>query len=120
MHRLISAPTRIEAAGNPPKTIEEFIGRVNSHTGEVSIARMRSPSGWSEPGQRPEFDEYSLVLRGVLHAKFADGEVDVRDGQTLEVSAGEWVQYSTPGPEGAEYIAVCVPAFSPRKVHRDT
>src|SRR5438105_3944278 len=119
MPRLISTPTRIEAAGDPPKTIEEFIGRVNSETGEVSIARMRSPSGWSEPGQRPEFNEYSIVLRGVLHAKFADSQVEVSAGQALEVPAGEWVQYSTPGPEGAEYLAVCLPAFSPHSVHRD-
>ena len=112
-------PTRIEAAGQPPKVIEEFIGRVNSGTSSVSIARMKSPQGWSEPGQRPEFDEYTVVLRGQLHVKLSDQELDVAAGQAIIISAGEWVQYSTPADGGAEYIAVCLPAFSPTLVHRD-
>lgn len=118
MARHLSSPTRIEAAGTPPKTIEEFIGRVNSGTTDLSIARMQSPQGWSEPGQRPEFDEYTVVLRGTLHVKLADAEVDVAAGQAIIVSRGEWVQYSTPAGD-AEYIAVCLPAFSPATVHRD-
>ncbi len=116
----ISKPTRIEAAGQPPKSIEEFVGRVNSATKEVGIARMVSPSGWSEPGQKPEFDEYNIVLRGTLHAKLANEELDITAAQTLIVPAGEWVQYSTPAADGAEYISVCLPAFAPRLVHRDT
>jgi len=119
MARLIERPTEIQAAGEPPKTIEEFVGRVNSNTEAVSIARMTSPAGWSEPGQTPRFDEYSVVLGGVLHVKLKDGEFDVRAGQTVCVSRGEWVQYSTPGAGGAEYISVCVPAFSPGLVNRD-
>jgi mannose-6-phosphate isomerase-like protein (cupin superfamily) len=119
MATLIPKPTTIQAAGQPPKLIEEFIGRVNSKTGAVSIARMRSPSGWSEPGQTPEFDEYTVVLRGSLHVKLRDQEFDVDAGQTIIVQAGEWVQYNTPSPQGAEYIAVCVPAFSPETAHRD-
>jgi mannose-6-phosphate isomerase-like protein (cupin superfamily) len=119
MPGLIRKPTRIEAAGKPPKTIEEFIGRVNSSTAEVSIARMKSPYGWSEPGQTPEFNEYTVVLAGVLHVKFRDEELDVAAGQAISVEAGRWVQYSTPGAAGAEYIAVCVPAFAPQLVHRD-
>ena len=119
MHRLISAPTRIEAAGNPPKTIEEFIGRVNSQTEAVSIARMRSPGGWVEPGQTPEFDEYTVVLRGLVRVTTKSGTHDVAAGQAIITRAGEWVQYSTPGDEGAEYIAVCLPAFSPASVQRD-
>ena len=115
----ITKPTTIEAAGQPPKLIEEFIGRVNSGTTAVSIARMKSPSGWSEPGQTPEFDEYTVVLRGSLHVKLKDDEFDVGAGQAIIVHAGEWVQYSTPSPEGAEYIAVCLPAFSPETVHRE-
>jgi mannose-6-phosphate isomerase-like protein (cupin superfamily) len=115
----IVKPTRIEAVGTPPKTIEEFVGRVNSRTEAVSIARMVSPSGWSEPGQTPEFDEFTVVLRGSLRVKLKDGTRDVAAGQAIHVQAGEWVQYSTPGPEGAEYIAVCLPAFSPQTVHRD-
>jgi mannose-6-phosphate isomerase-like protein (cupin superfamily) len=115
----IQKPTRIEAAGTPPKIIEEFIGRVNSQTEVLSIARMVSPSGWSEPGQAPEFDEFSVVLRGSLRARFKDRTCDVAAGQAIHVHAGEWVQYSTPGPEGAEYVAVCLPAFSPHTVHRD-
>ncbi len=119
MATFIQKPTLIEAAGQPPKSIEEFIGRVNSRTAAVSIARMKSPSGWSEPGQVPEFDEYTVVLRGCLHVKLKAAEFDVSAGQAIIVSAGEWVQYSSPSPEGAEYIAVCLPAFSPDSVHRD-
>lgn len=120
MSRFIPQPTRIEAAGNPPKSIEEFIGRVNSQTDELSIARMKSPSGWSEPGQTPEFNEYTVVLAGTLHVKLKSEEFDVSAGQAIIIDSGEWVQYSTPGPQGAEYIAVCLPAFSPRIVHRDS
>jgi len=120
MSRLIRQPTRVEAAGTPPKSIEEFIGRVNSQTEELSIARMKSPSGWSEPGQTPEFDEYTVVLTGTLHVKLKSQEFDVAAGQAIIIDAGEWVQYSTPGEQGAEYIAVCLPAFSPRIVHRDS
>jgi mannose-6-phosphate isomerase-like protein (cupin superfamily) len=116
---LIQKPTVIQAAGQPPKTIEEFIGRVNSDTAAVSIARMKSPPGWSEPGQTPEFDEYTVVLRGCLHVRLKDAEFDVGAGQAIIVKAGEWVQYSSPSPEGAEYMAVCIPAFSPETVHRE-
>lgn len=115
----ISKPVVLQAAGHPPKTIEEFVGRVNSKTESVSIARMTSPCGWSEPGQMPQFDEYTVVLRGTLHIKLKGKEIDVQAGQAIIVQAGEWVQYSTPLPEGAEYIAVCLPAFSPSLVHRD-
>ena len=115
----IRKPTRILAAGTPPKSIEEFIGRVNSGTQEVSIARMVSPSGWIEPGQKPEFDEYNVVLKGTLHLKLEIEELDIGAGQAVLVPAGEWVQYSTPASEGAEYISVCIPAFAPRLVHRD-
>jgi mannose-6-phosphate isomerase-like protein (cupin superfamily) len=117
--KLIQKPTIIEAAGTPPKQIEEFIGRVNSGTSEVSIARMTSPEGWSEPGQTPEFNEYTVVLKGTLRAAFKDREIDVTAGQAIVVQAGEWVRYSTPHAGGAEYIAVCVPAFSPESVKRD-
>jgi mannose-6-phosphate isomerase-like protein (cupin superfamily) len=120
MAKLIQQPTQIQAAGHPPKLIEEFIGRVNSQTDSVSIARMRSPSGWQEPGQTPEFDEYTLVLRGVLRVETRTGNLDVNAGQVVVVERGEWVRYSSPGPEGAEYIAICLPAFSPHTVHRDT
>ena len=120
MPTLISAPTVIAAAGTKPKRIEEYVGRVNSGTAGVSIARMRSPPGWLEPGQRPEFDEYTLVLAGRLRVESAGGAaLDVRAGQAVATRAGEWVRYSTPEPEGAEYVAVCVPAFSPATVHRD-
>src|SRR3954471_13646824 len=119
MPTLIPSPTRIEAAGNKPKLIEEFIGRVNSRDERLSIARMKSPTGWVEPGQRPEFDEYTVVLAGTLHVKGETGEWDVRAGQAIVTRAGEWVQYSTPAAEGAEYVAVCLPAFSPQTVHRD-
>jgi mannose-6-phosphate isomerase-like protein (cupin superfamily) len=117
---LIEKPTTIQAAGQPPKQIEEFIGRVNSETAAVSIARMTSPCGWSEPGQTPDFDEYTVVLRGRLHVEVKDEEFDVNAGQAIVVQAGQWVRYSTPAPEGAEYIAVCLPAFSPALVHRDS
>ena len=119
MTKLIEQPTLVEAAGEPTKQIQEFVGRVNSDTAGVSIAKMKSPSGWSEPGQTPEFEEYAVVLRGVLHIRLKDREFDVAAGQAVSISAGEWVQYSTPGLEGAEYIAVCRPAFSPELVHRD-
>ena len=117
MPHLIDRPTRIEAAGNVPKIIEEFVGRVNGGEARLSIARMRSPAGWVEPGQRPEFDEFTVVLSGMLRVKHEAGVIDVNAGQAVVARAGEWVQYSTPG--GAEYIAVCLPAFSPQTVHRD-
>lgn len=120
MATLISSPTVIEAAGNKPKIIEEYIGRVNSSTPALSIARMRSPGGWVEPGQTPEFDEYTLVLNGELRVTTRDGVFEVRAGQAIIVNAGEWVQYSSPSDEGAEYVAVCLPAFSPNTVHRDS
>lgn len=116
---VIDRPTVIEAAGNKPKLIEEFVGRVNSRTDAVSIARMRSPGGWVEPGQTPEFDEYTVVLRGTLRVRTKDGVVEVSEGQAIVTRRGEWVQYSTPGADGAEYVAVCLPAFSPDIVHRD-
>lgn len=117
MPELIQSPVRVEAAGEPPKTIEEFAGRARNGEERVSVARMRSPAGWSEPGQRPEFDEYTVVLAGSIHVEGEDGTVEVRPGQAVLVRGGEWVRYST--PEGAEYIAVCLPAFSPDTVHRD-
>jgi mannose-6-phosphate isomerase-like protein (cupin superfamily) len=116
----MSAPTVIPAAGEPPKIIEEFIGRVNSGTTAISIAKMTSPAGWSEPGQMPEFDEYTIVLRGELTVETRGTVHQVMVGQAIIVSRGEWVRYSTPGPVGAEYIAVCLPAFSPESVHRET
>ena len=119
MVKLILAPTVIPAAGQPPKIIEEFIGRVNSKTAAVSIAKMTSPSGWREPGQTPEFDEFTVVLRGLLQVETRDGLHQVAAGQAIIVNAGEWVRYSTPSLEGAEYVAVCLPAFSPETVHRD-
>lgn len=119
MAKKIEKAIVIKAAGNKPKRIEEFIGRVNSKTGEVSIARMKSPGGWREPGQTPEFNEYTLVLKGMLRVSTKDGVFDIREGEAIIAHAGEWVQYSTPDPEGAEYIAVCLPAFSPDIVHRD-
>lgn len=119
MPELIRQPTIIEAAGAPPKRIEEFIGRVNSETEEVSIARMQSPPGWEEPGQRPEFDEYTLVLKGMLRVSTPSENFDVGPGQAIITYSGEWVRYSTPGSAGAEYISVCLPAFSPRTVNRD-
>jgi len=119
MAKLVDTPRVIEAAGNKPKRIEEFIGRVATETPSVSVARMRSPSGWIEPGQTPEFDEYTLVLAGMLRVTTRDGQLDVRAGQAVIAPRGAWVQYSTPSSEGAEYIAVCVPAFSMDNVHRD-
>jgi len=119
MPTIVPAPARIESAGNKPKIIEEFIGRVNSGTEAVSIARMKSPSGWLEPPQTPEFDEYTVVLRGTLRVTHASGEIDVRAGQAIIAHRGEWVRYSSPSPEGAEYIAVCLPAFSPDTVRRE-
>ena len=119
MPTFIEKPSRNTAAGNKPKLIDEIVGRVNSKTEALSIAHMRSPTGWVEPGQTPEFDEYTYVLKGTLHVKHKAGELDVRAGQAIITHRGEWVQYSTPGPDGAEYIAVCLPAFSPATVHRD-
>ena len=119
MPTLIEKPTRITAAGNKPKLIDEVVGRVNSKTDAVSIAHMRRPSGWVEPGQTPQFDEYTYVLKGVLSVKHKGGVIEVRAGQAVITRKGEWVQYSTPGMDGAEYIAVCLPAFSPDTVHRD-
>ena len=119
MPTLIAQPTRIEAAGNKPKLIDEYVGRVNSKDDRLSIAHMRSPSGWVEPGQTPEFDEFTIVLKGMLRVTYRGGTLDVQAGQAVIAHGGEWVQYSTPGPDGAEYIAVCLPAFSPGTVHRD-
>jgi len=118
MVRLIPQPSIVAAAGNKPKRIEEFIGRVNSGTAEMSIARMKSASGWEEPAQQPEFSEYTLVLAGEVVAETREGIVKAGPGQVIFAPAGEWVRYSTPGPDGAEYIAVCLPAFSPETVHR--
>lgn len=115
----IEKPTIIQAAGNKPKIIEEFIGRVNSRTDELSVARMKSPAGWLEPGQCPEFNEYTIVLKGMLRVTTKGGTTDINEGESVIVPSGEWVQYSTPGPDGAEYIAVCSPAFAPEIVHRD-
>src|SRR5688572_26958465 len=119
MPTLIGSPTRIEAAGNKPKLIDEYIGRVNSRMEALSIAHMRSPAGWTEPGQTPEFDEFTIVLKGTLRVAYQGGHLDVEAGQAVIAHAEEWVQYSTPNEEGAEYIAVCLPAFSPTLVHRD-
>jgi mannose-6-phosphate isomerase-like protein (cupin superfamily) len=119
MPTLVVSATQITAAGNKPKLIYEYIGRVNSQTEVISIARMQSPSGWVEPGQTPEFDEYTVVLRGTLRVTHRDGVLDIQAGQAVITRSGEWVQYSTPDPEGAEYLAVCLPAFSPATVHRD-
>ena len=119
MPRLIAAPTVIAAAGNKPKRIEEYAGRVNSgHTG-VSVATMTSPSGWEEPRQRPEFEEITIVLRGMVRVEHEGGALDVHAGQAVVAAPGEWIRYSSPGPEGAEYVAICLPAFSPDTVHRD-
>lgn len=115
----IKSPTIIQAAGNKPKRIEEFVGRINSQTEHVSIARMKSPAGWVEPGQAPQFDEYTVVLSGLLRVATKTGVIDVKAGEAIIAPRGEWVQYSSPEKEGAEYIAVCVPAFSPETVHRD-
>ena len=119
MPRLIEQPTIIKSAGNKPKQIQEFAGRVNSGHSGVSVARMVSPSGWQEPGQRPEFEEITVVLRGLLRVEHEQGTLDVRAGQAIVTSPGEWVRYSTPEADGAEYVAVCLPAFSPATVHRD-
>jgi mannose-6-phosphate isomerase-like protein (cupin superfamily) len=119
MPELIAGPTAIEAAGTKPKLIEEFVGRVNTGEARVSVARMTSPAGWAEPGQRPEFDEWTLVLDGSLRVEHEGGALDVRRGQAVLVRAGEWVRYSSPEPGGASYVAVCLPAFAPDTVHRD-
>ena len=119
MVRKINKPAVINAAGNIPKVIEEYIGLVNTNTPGLSIARMKSSEGWEEPGQTPEFDEYTIVLRGMLRVKTKNKRFDIHAGEAFIASAGEWVQYSTPGRDGAEYIAVCTPAFSPDTVHRD-
>ena len=119
MPMLIPGPTRIESAGNKPKRIDEYVGRVNSGTDFLSVALMKSPSGWLEPGQTPEFDEVTVVLKGTIHVEHRAGVLVVEAGQAVLTSKGEWVRYSTPTPEGAEYIAVCLPAFSPDSVHRD-
>ena len=119
MPTLISSPARVAAAGTKPKVIDEYIGRVNSGTDAVSVAHMRSPGGWQEPGQTPEFDEFTLVLRGMLRVEHRAGALEVRAGQAVVTNRGEWIRYSTPEADGAEYIAVCLPAFSPGAVHRD-
>lgn len=119
MPRLIKSPTQIRSAGNKPKRIEEFIGRVNSAHSTCSVAKMVSPEGWAEPGQRPEFEEFTLVLKGVLRVEYEGGATDVSVGQAIVATPGEWVRYSSPHVGGAEYIAVCLPAFSPDLVHRD-
>ncbi len=119
MPKLVEAPIVIAAAGNKPKRIEEFAGRVATKQSEVSVARMTSPSGWREPGQTPQFEEVTVVLKGLVRVEHSAGVIDVRAGQAIVTKPGEWVRYSTPEPEGAEYIAVCLPAFSPDSVHRD-
>jgi quercetin dioxygenase-like cupin family protein len=119
MPTLISHPTVIQSAGNKPKKIEEFAGRVNTGQGHVSVAKMQSPPGWIEPGQRPAFEEITVVLRGLLRVEHEGGVMDVRAGQAVVSHPGEWVRYSTPEPGGAEYVAICLPAFSPETVHRD-
>ncbi len=119
MPTLIASPSRVTAAGSKPKLIDEYVGRVNSGTSAVSVAHMRSPGGWVEPGQRPDFDEFTVVLRGTLRVEHEGGSLDVTAGQAVVAHEGEWVRYSTPGDDGAEYIAVCLPAFSMESVHRD-
>ena len=119
MPEIIESPSRVQAAGTKPKLIDEFVGRVNTGEERLSVARMQSSEGWQEPGQRPEFDEYTVVIDGALRVAHEDGEVDVRAGQAVLVRAGEWVRYSTPEPGGAHYVAICLPAFSPDTVHRD-
>jgi mannose-6-phosphate isomerase-like protein (cupin superfamily) len=119
MPRLIERPTTIAAAGNKPKTIEEYAGRVNSGHETISVAHMRSPAGWREPGQRPDFEEITVVLRGMLRVEHEGGALEVRAGQAVVAKPGEWVRYSSPEPDGAEYFAICLPAFSPATVHRD-
>ena len=120
MPRLIERPTRVEAAGNKPKLIDEYVGRVNSKDEQLSVAHMRSPGGWVEPGQTPQFREITLVLRGRLRVEHEDGVIEVSGGQAIVTEAGEWIRYSTPDEEGAEYVAICLPAFSPDTVQRDT
>jgi quercetin dioxygenase-like cupin family protein len=120
MPRLIASPAVVQAVGTKPKRIEEYAGRVNSGHASVSVARMVSPTGWEEPGQRPEFEEITIVLKGMLRVEHEGGAIEVRAGQAIVTAPGEWVRYSTPEPEGAEYVAVCLPAFSPTTVHRDT
>ena len=119
MPEIIQNPSRVEAAGTKPKLIDEYVGRVNTGEERVSVAHMRSPEGWLEPGQRPRFDEYTVVLEGCLRVEHEDGAFDVRAGQAVLVRGGEWVRYSSPEPDGAEYVAVCLPAFAPDTVHRD-
>jgi quercetin dioxygenase-like cupin family protein len=119
MPTIIKNPTKIEAAGNKPKIIEEFVGKVNSFNEEISIAKMKSPEGWEEPGQTPEFDEYTIVLKGLLRVETQDMAINLKAGEAIITHKGEWIRYSTPEPGGAEYIAVCLPAFSPETVHRD-
>ncbi len=119
MPQFIESPTVIESAGNKPKRIEEFVGQVNSRHSNVSVARMVSPTGWEEPGQRPEFTEITLVLKGTIHLEYEGGQLDIRAGQSVITNPGEWIRYSTPEEDGAEYIAICLPAFSPDSVHRD-
>jgi len=116
---LVEKASRITAAGNKPKLIDEYIGRVNTGTSNASVAHMRSPGGWVEPGQTPDFDEYTVVLRGTLRVEFEGGQLDVRAGQAVITHKGAWVRYSTPGDDGAEYVAICLPAFSMDSVHRD-
>ncbi|HTX24183.1 MAG TPA: AraC family ligand binding domain-containing protein [Steroidobacteraceae bacterium] len=120
MPQLIPRPIIVQAAGSKPKVIEEFVGRPSTRTADVSVARMKSPSGWQEPGQRPGFREITVVLAGTLRVEFAGGVLEVTAGQAVIAEPGEWVRYSTPGVDGAEYIAICLPAFSPETVHRDT
>ncbi|MBC6458718.1 cupin domain-containing protein [Actinomadura sp. HBU206391] len=119
MPELIEKPSRVTAAGEPPKLIDEYVGRVNSEESRLSVAHMRSPGGWAEPGQRPEFDEYTVVLNGMLLVEYESGSLNVTAGQAVHTKPGEWVRYSSPGAEGAEYIAVCLPAFAPDLVHRE-
>ena len=119
MPELIAEPSRVAAAGQPPKLIDEYVGQANTGQAALSIAHMRSPSGWAEPGQRPEFDEFTIVLRGALVVESDDGQLTVQAGQAVHARRGEWMRYSTPGPDGAEYISVCMPAFTLGTVHRD-
>ena len=117
---LIPTPTRVEAAGTKPKLIDEYVGRVNTGTGDLSVAHMRSPGGWQEPGQTPDFDGYTVVLRGFLRVEYQGGVLDVKAGQAVFTPKGAWIRYSTPEDAGAEYVAICLPAFSPATVHRDS
>jgi mannose-6-phosphate isomerase-like protein (cupin superfamily) len=119
MPELIGKPSRVTAAGQPPKVIDEYVGRASTGEDRVSVARMRSPAGWAEPGQRPEFDEYTIVLRGAVVVEFDGGRMTVEAGQAVHARPGEWVRYSTPAPDGADYVSVCLPAFTPATVHRD-